>query len=852
MIIKETKLAEPINYIGGMPDQFVSEKIKSSEEWVKSNMDFFYNEALVQLRSNIKNFKHNYELINGHLDTSDFYQNQEVSDFISPLNSSYTEMMKEEYELPSYVQHYDIMSRPLNTLKGELSKRPDFSKVVAMDVDSINEKKEVFNNLLLELILNNVRQSLIVRGITPEENEEEFEKITQEEAKKKIASFTTQGEKFGNAILNSCKVEFNLKELSEEGFQDLNVSAREFFHVFPVKSSTGFTVENLNPVQVGYKATQGKKYTKDAYAAWVIDVMEISEIIDKFELTKEEIDHLRETNKEYSEHGNYTRSNLLGTNKTGESSTFTDTYNPYIEDIYRLNEFHLQGRELDAITDGMPPSGTGYWGNKYVVIVTYWCSKKKIGLLKYLDENGEEQSQFVDENYKHIPEEISIEWQWTNQWWRGVKIGDVYLTEPLEYLNYCPIIGVVHNTKNSRPTSKVDRMKKFQAIFNVAINQAWKILEKDKGIQYEHELKTIPTSKDGDDQDALEMMETIMDEKGIILKDTSPENVRGSLPNTATSKVVDLTRDRELKMRIELAQWAKGMCWEMVGMSEQRMGNISATETAYGTQSALTQSYAQTEPDFAQHEYLLNQLFQAIIDISQYFYSKKESSSITWVGQGGDAEFLTIMGDELTLPDLKVFVTNRQKEHQLLNDLKGLSQHMIQNGADEYSIAELYSTESIRELKDSFKKLREKREEIQQQNQQIEQQKIEQAQQAQQALLEQQERHHKENLQMEKYKIDVQAQTRISEAQIKNYFQEPDIDANDNNVPDPQDIADLALKRQALISKDVIENLKLKEVKEKRLKDNSLKERELDIKEKDIESRERIAKVNKNKYDSKK
>ena len=105
---------------------------------------------------------------------------------------------------------------------------------------------------------------------------------------------------------------------------------------------------------------------------------------------------------------------------------------------------------------------------------------------------------------------------------------------------------------------------------------------------------------------------------------------------------------------------------------------------------------------------------------------------------------------------------------------------------------------------------------------------------------------------MEKYKIDTQAQTRISEAQIKNYFQEPDADVNDNNVPDPQDIANLALKRQALISKDIIDNLKLKETKEKRLKDNSLKERELDIKEKDIESKERIAKVNKNKYDSKK
>jgi hypothetical protein len=48
-------------------------------------------------------------------------------------------------------------------------------------------------------------------------------------------------------------------------------------------------------------------------------------------------------------------------------------------------------------------------------------------------------------------------------------------------------------------------------------------------------------------------------------------------------------------------------------MSKQRMGSVSASETATGT-NTMQQSYSQTEPLFIAHEYVLGQFYQAIID----------------------------------------------------------------------------------------------------------------------------------------------------------------------------------------------------------------------------------------------
>jgi hypothetical protein len=73
----------------------------------------------------------------------------------------------------------------------------------------------------------------------------------------------------------------------------------------------------------------------------------------------------------------------------------------------------------------------------------------------------------------------------------------------------------------------------------------------------------------------------------------------------------------------------------------------------------------------------------------------------------------------------------------MFEELRQLAQPMLQNGASIYDVSVLYTTNSVRQMKDTFKKLKQKQEEMQQQMQQMEQQKLEQEQQALQLQIQQ-------------------------------------------------------------------------------------------------------------------
>jgi len=94
-----------------------------------------------------------------------------------------------------------------------------------------------------------------------------------------------------------------------------------------------------------------------------------------------------------------------------------------------------------------------------------------------------------------------------------------------------------------------------------------------------------------------------------------------------------------------------------------------------------------------------------------------------------------VNGSDLKFRDLKVFLTNRPEDTQMFNELRQLSQAVIQNGGTLYEIIELYSTKSIREMKKVFKDLRDRQIAQQEQAQQLEQQKVQQQQQAVQAQI---------------------------------------------------------------------------------------------------------------------
>ena len=795
-------------YLNIFPDQFKTEKQKRDDSWVKNTMDYFSNKAYAEYVKNRDTFVKNYDLMKGILRREDFLIDE-------PEAKSFTDMLIEDVELPSYVKHYSIITTPVNELVGEISKRPDTFRVKAFDDDSQAQELQFKTDTLKAYVINQVKQQVMIKAAMSgqEVSMEDIEKITMEQVKDQLDSYTSVAEKWGNHILTSQKADFNLKEKSEDAFRDLLISAREFYHIYEDNSKLGFNIEVANPKNTWFLTTPDRKYISDptgraqgAYAAGTVEVMELSQIIESFpDLTKDEIDHLRSSLQDYGLI-NVRESNLGNPDAIpGQDSVMYDTYDPLVLQTRMIIESEMKENN-DGLKDFLGlTSNVSSFGYKYVVVRSYWISKKKIGKLIYTDELGNEQSVLVDESYKSgdMPSEISLEWGWINQWYQGTKIGpDIYHVKPFKLLNYCPIIGTTYEVKNTEARSLVDLMKPFQVIYNVCMNQLYKLLEKEVGKVQLMSLRHIPIPKDGDAQDALDVWEMEARNRGVVFIDDSPENLKSpSSFNQFTS--LDLTRTQEIQARYTLAQQMKIECWELIGMSKQRMGSIAASETATGTQTALSQSYSQTEPLFVAHEYVMGQLYQAIVDSALYIESSKPQSTLSYITNEGESAFVQVNGSDLKLRDLKVFLTNRPEDTQMFNELRQLSQALIQNGGTLYDVIELYSTKSMREMKKTFKDLRDRQMEQQQQQLQLQQQQQEQAGKIAQAQIQEaarmaQEKQANENYQNELDRINKKEIAMIN-AMSKEGGATADLDMS--GTPDALEIEKLA-SQQVKAQKD--------------------------------------------------
>jgi len=810
-------------YLNIFPDQFKTEKEKQDESWIKNTMDYFSNKAYAEYVKNRDTFVKNYDLMKGILRMEDFYQEPEVR--------SFTDVLTADLELPAYVKMYSIITTPVNELVGEISKRPDTFRVKAFDDDSQAEELQFKTETLQKYVITQAKQKLLERAAIEgvEIPEEELDQMTMDQVKDQLDSYTSVAEKWANHILTCQKAEFNLKEKSEDAFRDMLISAREFYHIYEDNSKLGFNIEVANPKNTWFLTTPDRKWISDptgraqgAYAAGTVQVMELSEIIESIpDLTKEEIDHLRSSLQDYGLI-NVRESNLGNPDAIpGQDSVMYDTFDPLVLQTRMIIESEMKENN-DGLKDFLGlTNNVSSFGYKYVVVRSYWISKRKIGKLIYVDEMGNEQSTLVDETYKSgtIPTQISLEWGWINEWYQGTKIGpDIYHIKPFKLLNYCPIIGTTYEVKNTEAKSLVDLMKPFQVIYNVCMNQLYKLLEKEVGKVQLMSLRHIPIPKDGDAQDALDIWEMEARNRGVVFVDDSPENLKApSSFNQFTS--LDLTRTQEIQSRYTLAQQMKAECWELVGMSRQRMGDISASESATGTNTAMQQSYSQTEPLFVAHEYVMGQLYQAIIDAALYVESDKPQSTLSYITGEGESAFVQVNGSDLKFRDLKVFLTNRPEDQQMFNELRALAQPLMQNGGSLYDVIELYSTKSMREMKKTFKDLRDQQIAQQQQAQQLEQQKLQQQQEATQAQIQSAQQLLQEKQAHDDYQnqLDRLSKEKIAIIQATGFGKVESEDVNSNAVPDVLEVSRLS-NDQSKAAQDY--QLKMQEIQGK-LKESS-------------------------------
>lgn len=788
------------------PDQFVPEKEKYKDKWVKINLDYFSNVAYSQYMANQKEVVKNYRLLKGILTKEDFYEEEHVVSFMDTLSR--------DMSLPSHVKHYPILNPPINTMIGELSKRPDNHHVKAYDDDSKADELANKTDKMQEYILQNVRNKILIKlaqsqGVSPnelmssEEGQQQLQQMTDQEVSEYMINYTSTAELWGNKTLESLKMEFNMKEKSEEAFRDLLVCSREFYQIIEDNSKIGFHARVANAANVWQLTTPNKKYTKESYAVGTVDIMEFSEIINTFNLNMEEIDALRSGMEGFET--NLARESNLFTNTKGDNSVTYDVYDPliYRERLFMESQMNAQANAGTETLNTIIGIGSGVqtFGSKFVVVRAYWRGKKKTGLLTYLDpDTGKPETALVDETYKKIPEEISIEWGYQDQWWEGIKIGkNVYFARPYTLLPYPPIIGVIHENKNTEARSLVDLMKPFQVLYNICMNQLFSLFEKELGNVANVSIRRIPRLKDSDDQDAIDAWEMMAKERGITFDDDSPENTKVPVSNQSVAKSIDLTRTNEIQSRYNAAVQLKNECWELVGFNRQRLGSVLATETATGTNAALTQSYAQTEPYFSQHEYLLNEFYQALLDAAQTIEQEKPTSTLSYVNNEGTNAFIQVQGSDLKLRDLKVFVTSRAEDQRIFNELRQLAQPMLQNGASIYDVAVLYSTNSVRQMKDTFKRLKDQQDQMMQQQNDMKQQELQQQQSQFETQMQQAEADKQRDIINQNYQNDLDRINKKEVALINSFNKQKDNlkDESGNGIPDILEVSRLEMDKES-------------------------------------------------------
>lgn len=811
MIIESLKeYTDPLNHSYFYPEQFVSRKAKEKEQFIKSTMDYFANIAFAQYKQNI-NFRKNYRLYNGEFNFSDYVNQPEYKEIIDYL----ADVPDQEPEVPQYLKHYSIVTPPINQMKGELINRPTRYRVKAVDDEAIDEVIDFRTNLIKDYFLQMLQLKLEGQPV-----DEETRAKMEAEIQEKILDYTSLAEEWGNKMLNALKYHFNFKEKSTQSFLDFLITGKEFHHFYPDNSRVGFNYKVENPSNVWYLANRNAIYTTDCWAIGTIEVLSMSEIVERYNLTGEEVEHL---------------------NTRSLQNLRNNEYSPLAPALPNPNDplWQLTFENVGDFANGGIDHNVFSFNSQhaFTVVTAYWQSKKRVYKRTFLDEEGFQQEMFVGEDYKFDKTmgDVSLEEIWINEWWRGTKIGaDIYIDfEPLEFSQSAPIVGIINTARNTQGKSLLDLLKPYQILYNIAMNQLWELLEKEIGVVFLGDLKVVPKK---DSQDPIEMMLWNAKNRGALFIDTSVENTGGAVQFNQMSRV-DLTRTAEINARIQLAQQLRAEAYELIGVTRQRLGSPTASETATATREGLNQSFAQTETWFAWHDTVLQKVYQTILDIAQYIELQKPSSTLNYLNSELETVFLKITKDEL-LHELFVFVTSYAEDKVTLEQMKQLAQPAMQNGAELAEMLDLFTASSERSLRRTLKDVQERKERIQQQTQQMKQQELQQQQQQFEQKMQAEAMLKREEAEREDINRELDRQNRLEVEKLRGI-------ANEGSYNPDVDTTQLLIQQ----TKVAQEGSKMSFEKTAKSRELDLKKRELDLKEKDIDTKLKIAKTNKNKYD---
>lgn len=663
-------------------------------------------------------------------------------------------------------------------------------------------------------------------------------------------------EQWANHIIERDNNRFRMYVKDALGFRDSLVCDREFWHIRVLEDD--YQVELWNPVSTFYHKSPEVYYTSEGNYIGRILLMSIPDVIDMYgdKMTEDQIlelkngyrviNHLPLVDDAYRDQHNFYTNHSQSYPKNIQNVTWGQSLDgKFVQSMGKPgnpqdnNAFDMSWYDMNRISTDYFSTLEG--PGMVRVTEAYWKSQRKIFKLTRITKTGEIIKTIVDESYVvtekpiydksiHQTESESnliygehLEGTWINEVRYGVKINSslsTYYTR--NYTNFDPIYiggdpipfqfrgednlygcklpveGKIFSERNSVSNSLVDQTKSYQIEFNIFNNQIIEMTADEVGNVIVMDQNMIPRNSLGGEwgQYNYPMFHQVMKEYNIAAIDTSITNNGGVATNIAHFQQVDLTKTQQILSRIQLADWAKQQCYEVVGISKERLGSVAASTSATGVQQAVNNSYAQTEKYFEQHmNDLMPRVRQMMLDAAQFITSTKPKSMLTYLNSQDENIFFEIEGYKLLMADFQIYARSTADIKNTVEQLKRLATENNTAGGSLYELAQMVTLQSPAEIISKLKEADAKRD----QQLQSQQDQAMQLQQQQQQFLEQEEEKKRQDY---NYWEGKKLETEIMVAQIRA-SQSKSNDVNGNGIPDPLEALDM-LETQKVNAADIL------------------------------------------------
>ena len=742
---------------------------QKGKKWQEDCVNYIIGEGNVTSGGNGKSYygelQTYYNLYNSIFDEKDF--------------KSITNPFKVEDGFPATPHDFNIVRPKIDLLIGEETKRPLNFRVIRTSQEATSEMQEKEKQMILQYV-----ESAITARMSPEEQQQFQEQLQSGEIMPPEAIAKYMDKDYKDIIENTAyhtltylREKLDLDNEFIKGWKDGLIAGREIYYVGVLNAEP--YVERVNPIHFSYDNSPDLEFIEDG--SWCCRKMRmpITEVYDRYydKLKEKDLDKLEDM-----------ISSTPGRN-LGDRSPVDMGIQLHIYD--------------NPIFEGAGKSLVNVWH-------CCWKSFKKIYYVTTEDETGQMQITIVDETYQPVGNEISVEQDWIVEVWEGYRAGnDLYFgIQPIEYQHVSidnpnsqklPYCGAVYSNTNSKPRSLVSILKPLQYMYIVLWYRLELAIARDKGKVINMDITQIPKSMGITPAKWMHYLSSV----GVNFINPYEEgwNIigrEGGKPaqfNQMTS--LDLTMSNVIAEYIQLMDKIEELAGTISGITSQREGAVSSSEMVGNVERAVVQSSHITEPLFWVHNQCKRRVLNMLLNTAKGAWEETGKQKLQYIFDNGERAFLDIT-PKFYYEDMDVFVSDTSKDLENIQKLQQLIQPAMQNGASLLEAAEILTNDNFNIIKQKLKDMQTRQEQMQQQQQEAEAQQQQQLQQMQNESKQQELMLQEAQMDLQRYQIDQDNQTKIAVAQINAYRGTENMDQDQNGVPDVVEIGKQALEQQKI------------------------------------------------------